>query len=394
MSQRDDTHQQDRRVEKKTSRANELLRSLERAPSILRDLLQEMQSLRNQLEVVEEQLRTTEEKLAMSDEARQRVEEQLRTTEEKLAMSDEARQRAEDHGRDWQRRANEVKVQLAESRDNAVREALNKLREARVLYYLDVLDKRASPDGEASTQQEESSNRPSLRTLASAIEKWVNEISGSKLSRVFEDAEVTVDRGHIAGLVEFQPSNPFSDEFPRARCRVLSSGWLSGDFIIEKAVLEPIEVLSVSPSTDDTSDWTLEGDSETPNEQLSTMTSAEPINNEGISTEPDDRYPDQSALQPDSSHLEELKRATAMLEKKLTSHQKELWDKFIQAAASEKALEPEVREELAKWTRGKKSPYRTIVSVLNEGHAQDLAKLIEGVWSNLVGPREANDEDK
>lgn len=387
MSQRNDTHQPAHRAEKTINRANELINNLERAPSILRDLLQENQSLRDQLEEVAER---------------------LRDTEAKLTASDAARQKAEDLGRDWERRARNVEQRS--SRDDGVRDALRKFGEARVLYYLDVLATRASSDGEPSPQ-EEIIDGPSLRTLASAIEKWVNGISRSKLSRIFEDAEVTVDRDQIVGLVEFQPSNPFSDEFPRARCRVLSSGWHAGDFIIEKALLEPVEVLSVSlppsyeevsteelspTSSDDISVLTLEGGLEAPDEQLSTRTSVETLNDEGISIETDDQieeYPDQPAFQPDSPHLEELNRATAMLEGTLkTEHQRLLWNQFIRAAASEEQLDPKVREELAKWTGGKKPLYKTIVFALNE--RTNIRELIEGFWSNLVGIREVADQDE
>jgi len=386
VSQRDDTHQQDRRADKATNRANELIHNLERAPSILRDLLQETQSLRNQLEEVAEQ---------------------LRAIEEKLVMSDEARLKAEDLGRDWERRARSVEQRS--SRDDAVRDALRKFGEARVLYYLDVLTTRASPDGEPFTQ-EESIDGPSLRTLASAIEKWVNGISRSKLSRVFEDAEVIVDRDQIVGLIEFQPSNPFSDEFPRARCRVLSSGWRTGDFIIEKALLEPIEVLSVSlallndgvstgesnlVSTSDTSDLALEEDLEAPNEQLSTMTYVETLNDEGISIETADQigeYSDQPAFQPDSPWIEQLKRATDMLEerKRLNDTERELWNIFIRAAISEEPLDAEVRKKLAHWSGGKGKVYTKILRVLND--RTDIRELIEKYWSKLVAPHEVNDQ--
>lgn len=387
MSQRDDTHQQDRHAEKLTNRANELIHSLERAPSILRDLLQEMQSLRKELEAVAEQ---------------------LRATEEKLKISDKARQDADDLGRDWKRRYENIDKQAI--RDKAVDEALEKFGKARVLYYLDLLTTRESSDGEPSPQ-EESIDGPSLRTLASAIEKWVNGISRSKLSRVFEDAEVTVDRDQIVGLVEFQPSNPFSDEFPRARCRVLFSGWRLGDFIIEKALLEPVEVLSVSLSplydevstgelnstlTDDTSTsvLTLEGDLEAPDEQLSTRTSVETLNDEGVSIETDDQieeYPDQPAFQPDSPRIERLRRATVMLEGKLTPHQRELWDEFIRAAASEEPLDGKAHEELAKWTGGSRKQYKQILLTLNE--RTDIRQAFEEYWIELVDLRDANDQE-
>ena len=173
----------------------------------------------------------------------------------------------------------------------------------------------------------------------------------------------------------------------------------SRDYIMVKLFRFSISTGELNSTlTDDTSTsvLTLEGDLEAPDEQLSTRTSVETLNDEGVSIETDDQieeYPDQPAFQPDSLQIEQLNRATDMLEGALKSeHQRQLWHKFIRAAASEEPLDASIREEPSKWTGGRKPLYKAIIFALND--RTEIRELIEEYWSELVGLREDNDQDE
>jgi len=57
-----------------------------------------------------------------------------------------------------------------------------------------------------------------------------------------------VSRSEISSLCDFVPHNPFSDEYPRAECRVLDTGWrIAGGIILERARLEVVK--SLPPQT-------------------------------------------------------------------------------------------------------------------------------------------------
>lgn len=378
MSRQDETRQPERGAESDAERLlNTMIYTRKAEASALESILEQVRSLRRQLKQVEEQLQQTQKKSA----------------------------EYETKGREWEQRSKEAKGQLDNARADAIRDALKKLGEAQVLSHLDELI-RASQDTETPTQ--EGNNRPSLLTLKRAIENWINTITGSKLTKIFDGTEKEISSNETTGLVDFKPSNPFSDEVSKARCRVVYSGWQvvydGNPIIIAPAILEPIKAISgaaeqstsdaeastVTPS-DRASDLSVEAVSERADNQPSPVIpnnadeSNEDAARDNATEDRVGKHPEQPEPQPDSPEFGLLKRATDMLEENKTfrDHERKLWDSFIQAAKSGQALSREAIDGLRLWRGGKAKTFSKIQLVLNE--ETQVREVFEEYWRKLIG---------
>jgi hypothetical protein len=97
-------------------------------------------------------------------------------------------------------------------------------------------------DGGGSTQV-------SIRTVRSALEKWLRGFGGEftdTLRPVIPDvAEVVITQG--TPYIQWQQGAPWTEGVTRVRCRVVATGWKVNDEIIEKAILDVIEPIVDTP---------------------------------------------------------------------------------------------------------------------------------------------------
>ena len=335
------------------------------------ELEQQSQRLQSELEQVSQKLSDKQTALVAAlargttfEQDSQRLQAELEQVSQQLSAKQGEFEEAIKKGREWQRRKEEVEGKLTTMRDtNSI---LQRFGDKKILSYLDRLLKH-----------EDNESGVTLETVRTALLSWLSSIAGTKVTRIFDNPEVEVERDEIGGLVEFEPSNPFSEEFPRAYCRVIASGWRAGDIVIEKARLEVIEQLSAASLP-------MENGIQNEEEETAFETSISDEISELELHEVGEKflYPEQPELQPDNPINIQMQEATQMLGDKVTPHQRELWDAFIDAVVSGQSLDEAHKAELAKWNGGKKGFYKNIQLRLKDNTG--LREVVEHYWKQLV----------
>ena len=225
MTQEDSVRKTESQNEELVSRAKRLKRDLSTSVGLVDKLIDEISQTAAQFEMVLNQTR-----------------EDLDDERHKLVKAEEALRTAEAQRIEQLARARQKEEESRRAADNALVEGLRKLGQKGLLSDLDKLVKLES-SGQLAT------STPTLKSVQTKLEGWIKDITrtslGVNLERIYSGSEEIVDREDAVNLCEFEPSNPFSDAFPQARCSVIASGWRAGDVILEKARLKWLEQLPV-----------------------------------------------------------------------------------------------------------------------------------------------------
>jgi uncharacterized protein YoxC len=262
VTQQDGVPKVEDRNEELLSRAKRLKRDLSASVSTVDKLIDDISNITQTAAQFELALYQTREDLDDERHKRVNAEESLRIAEaQRIEQLARARQKEEESRR---------------AAANALSESLRKIGQRGLLSDLDKLV-RLESSGQLGN------STPTIKSVQTKLEGWIKEITrnyfGADLERMYSSSEVTVDRESAVNLCEFEPSIPFSDAFPRARCTVVACGWRAGDLILEKARLRWIEQLP-TVATDEINDQQdenvyVEGDAQHPETDI-LVTESEP----------------------------------------------------------------------------------------------------------------------